>query len=101
MDRFSGETDDERFSDLEEKAAEIRKLLLGSILLAREALKVRLEEDEAAGVVKALEEAEDAFIDASLEDRFDRLSNILGLINKRAQALFELMVYLSKESRKT
>ena len=87
---------DERFMFLEIKATQIRKLLLGSLLLAKDAWKEALfSTPEGLRVLKTVEEAEDDFIDLSVTDPVAKLDNVLGVINRRARAVVVLLDFLS------
>lgn len=88
---------DERLMFLENKAAQIRKLLLGSLLLAKDAWKDELLcTSRGLDVMKAIEEAEEEFIDPSITDPVAKLDDVLGVINKRARALVVLMDYITQ-----
>ncbi len=89
--------DEDRLKDLEDKASEIRKLLFGALQLAKDVWEDELKQKrEGVEIIKALEEAEEAFVDDSLTDRLERLENILDVIHKRAKGIFVLMDYQSK-----
>ncbi len=91
---FADMTNEDRFT---KKAAEIRKTLLGALLLAKDIWKDELEQkEEGIEVIKAIKEAEEIFIDSSLTDRFEKLENILNVIHKRARGIYVLMEYISK-----
>jgi hypothetical protein len=86
---------DERLMFLENKAAQIRKLLLGSLLLAKNAWKDELlRTPQGLDVMKTIEEAEEEFIDPSITDPMAKLDDVLGVINKRARAVVVLMDYI-------
>ncbi len=88
---------DDRFLFLEIKAGQIRKMLLGSLLLAKDAWKDALHgTPEGLLVLKTVEEAAEEFIDPSLSDPVAKLDNVLGVINKRARAVVVLMDYLAR-----
>jgi len=95
-DQFN-ETEDAGFMILENKAAQIRKLLLGAILLAKDAWK-----DELLGtprgldVIEAMEDAEEEFIDSTLTDPMEKLDSALTVINTRARAFVVLIDYLAE-----
>lgn len=94
---FADMTNEDRFI---KKAAEIRKTLLGALLLAKDIWKDELEkEEEGIEVIKAIKEAEEIFIDSSLTDRFEKLENILNVIHKRARGIYVLMEYISKHKK--
>ncbi len=100
MDYFSDMINDDRFIKLENKATKIRKVLLGVLLLAKDIWRDELEQKQGGiEVIKALEEAEEAFIDNSLTDRFERLENILNVIYTRSKGIYKLMEYLSKDKK--
>ena len=93
---FGEITDEDRFIRLEHICAEIRKTLMGALLLAKDAYKDELlKSREGQEIISALEEAEDAFVDTSLTNRFARLENVLDVLQKRSQGLFMLMDYIS------
>ena len=94
FDETSGE---DRLLRLENKATEIRKLLLGALLLAKGVWRDDLEQ-KAAGleVLRAIEEAEEDFVNSSITDRFEKLEDLLDVISKRAKGIFLLMEYISK-----
>ena len=88
---------DDRFMFLEIKAQQIRKMLLGSLLLAKDAWKdALLRTPEGLGVLKAVDEAAEEFIDTSLTDPVEKLDNVLGVINRRARAIVVLLDYLAQ-----
>jgi hypothetical protein len=88
---------DERFMFLEIKAAQIRKLLLGSLLLAKNTWKDELlRTPQGLDVIKTIEEAEEDFIDPSITDPVEKLDDVLGVINKRARAVVVLLDYIAE-----
>ncbi len=91
---------EEHLEILEMKATEIRKLLLGTLLLAKDVWREELNEKKDTEVIEAIEEAEDSFVDNSITDRFKRLENILNVIHKRSRGLFFLMEYAGKMIQK-
>jgi len=94
--------DEDKFDNLEDKLTEIRKLSLGTLLLAKEIWKDKLKQKpEGSEVIKAIEEAEEAFVESSLIDRFERCENILDVINKRVRGLFLLLEDILKDQQKT
>ncbi|MDA8223328.1 MAG: hypothetical protein M0Z35_16875, partial [Desulfitobacterium hafniense] len=79
---------------------EIRKLLLGTLLLAEGIWKDYLEQKPAGiEVLQAIKEAEEDFVNSSLADRFEKLEDILDVIYKRANSIFLLMEYISKNKQ--
>jgi hypothetical protein len=91
---------DDRFMFLEIKAEQIRKMLLGSLLLAKDAWKdALLGTPEGLRVLKILEEAAEEFIDLSLTDPVEKLDDVLGVINKRARALVVVLDYLAEHKK--
>ena len=97
MSPFEDAINEGRFLILEHMATEIRKLLLGSLIFSKVIWKDELaQKPEGVEVLKMIEEAEDAFLDSSLTDRFDKLENLLTLIHKRAKRIFLLMEYVAK-----
>ena len=94
---FEETSSEDRLIRCENKATEIRKLLLGALLLAKGIWKDDLEEKPAGlEVLRAIEEAEEDFMNSSLTDRFEKLENLLDVISKRTKGIFLLMEYISK-----
>ena len=88
---------DDRFMFLEIKAEQIRKMLLGSLLLAKDAWKdVLLRTPEGLRVLKTVDEASEEFIDRSLSDPVAKLDDVLGVINRRARAVVVVLDYLAQ-----
>jgi hypothetical protein len=78
---FEKTPDEERLLRLENKGTEIRKLLMGALLLAKGVWKDDLERKPAGlEMLRAIEEAEEDFVDSSLTDRFEKLENLLDVI---------------------
>ena len=101
MVHFGDTENEDRFGMLGKKATEIRKLLFGVLLLAKEIWKDELEQKwEGIEVLKSMEKTEEAFVDNSLTDGFEKLENILDVIHKRAKGIFELMKYISEDKQK-
>ena len=101
MVHFADMTNEDRLIRLENKATEIRKILFGTLSLAKDRWRDGLEQkQEGIEILKALEGAEKIFIKTSLTDRFEKLENILDVIHKRSEALFVLMEYVSKNAQK-
>lgn len=97
MVHFAEMTDEERFARLELKAEEIRKMLFGTLLLAKDIWKEELfRRREGRDIMDALEKAEESFADKSEPDRFKRLEATLDVISRRAKSIFDLMSYVSK-----
>ena len=95
-DNFNG-TGDYRFMILENKAAQIRKLLLGSLLLAKDAWKDDLlSSPRGLDVMRTMEEAEEELIDSTLTDPVARLDRALSVINRRARAFVMAIDYLAQ-----
>jgi hypothetical protein len=97
---FDDALDEDRLTRCEKKAAEIRKLLLGTLLLAKD-MWGNIAEREAAGieVLRAVEQAEEDFVNSALIDRFEKIEDLLDVILKRAKAIFLLMEYISKNEQ--
>ena len=97
MGDLFNEMDDDRFMILENKATQIRKLLLGSLLLAKDTWKDELlSTPKGLDVMKTMEEAEEEFIDSTLTDPIEKLDSALSVINTRARAFVTLIDYLSQ-----
>ena len=94
-------TNEDQFQKLEGTLTEIRKSSLGTLLLAKEIWRDKLKQkQEGSEVLKAIEEAEEAFVDNSLTDRFERWENVLDVINKRVRGLFLLLEDILKDQQK-
>lgn len=95
---FVEPTDEDKLIRLENKCTEIRKTLMGVLLTAKDLYKRELLENrEGEEVIRIIEEAEEAFIDSSLTNRFSRLGNALDVIDKRTKAIFLLMEHVSRD----
>lgn len=89
----------DRFQFLEIKAEQIRKMLLGSLLLAKDAWKdALLRTPEGFSVLKTIDEASEEFINTSLTDPIEKLDDVLGVINKRARAVVVVLDYLARHT---
>ncbi len=99
MGNYDDTTHNDRFLFLEIKAEQIRKMLLGSLLLAKDAWKdALLRTPEGLRVLKTVDDAAEEFIDASLSDPVEKLDNVLGVINKRARAVVVVLDYLAQHT---
>ncbi len=88
---------DDRFLLLEVKAEQIRKMLLGSLLLVKDAWKdALLRTPEGPRVLGTIEEAAEEFMDLSLTDPVEKLDSALGVINKRARAIVVVLDHLAR-----
>ncbi len=97
MKNYDDTTHDDRFMFLEIKAEQIRKMLLGSLLLAKDTWKdVLLGTPEGLRVLKTIDEAAEEFIDPSLTDPVAKLDDVLGVINRRARAVVVVLDYLAQ-----
>ena len=94
---FEETSGEDRLIRFENKATEIRKLLLGALLLAKGVWKDELEHEPAGlEVLRAIEETEEDFMNSSLTDRFEKLEDLLDVISKRTRGIFLLIEYISK-----
>jgi hypothetical protein len=94
---FDEGVDGDRLIRCEKKVTEIRKLLLGTLLLAKNIWKDDLEQKPAGlEVLRAIEKAEEDFMNGSLTGRFEKIEDLLDVILKRAKGIFLLMEYISK-----
>ena len=97
--QFNG-THDDRFMILENKAAQIRKLMLGSLLLAKDTWKDELlSSPKGLDIMRTMEEAEEDFIDSSFTDPVARLDRALSVINTRARAVVMVIDYLARHKQ--
>ncbi len=97
MRNYRDKMHEDQFMFLEIKAEQIRKMLLGSLLLAKDAWKdALLKTPDGLRVLKTVEEAAEEFTDTSLADPIAKLDNILGVINKRARAVVVVLDYLAQ-----
>jgi hypothetical protein len=88
--------DDDRLARCEEKATEIRKILLGVLLLAKDLWKDAMEHQTAGNdVLRAVEKVEEDFVNLAVTDRLERIEDLLDVILTRAKAIFLLMEYIS------
>ncbi|HET6514232.1 MAG TPA: hypothetical protein VFG09_03670 [Thermodesulfovibrionales bacterium] len=95
-DQFNDMVDD-RFMILENKATQIRRLLFGSLLLAKDTWKDELlSTPRGLDVMRTMEEAEEESIDPTLTDPIEKLDSALSVINTRARAFVTLIDYLSE-----
>jgi hypothetical protein len=95
-DRFD-EMGDPRLMILENKASQIRKLMLGSLLLAKDTWKDELlSTPQGLDVLKTIEEAEEEFYDTSLSNAIEKLDSMLSVVNSRARAFVVLLDYLAQ-----
>ena len=94
---FEDMSEEDRLTRCENKAAEIRKLLFGTLLLAKEIYKDDLGQKPAGlEVLQAIEEAEEDFVNSSLTSRFEKLEDTIDVILRRAKGIFLLVEYTSK-----
>jgi hypothetical protein len=97
MVHFADTSDEERFARIEHKATETRKMLLGALMLTKDAWKDELmRREEGRVIMGTIEKAEEAFAKRSEPDRLKRLDHALDVINKRAKSILDLMAYISK-----
>lgn len=90
-------TGDDRFMILENKAAQIRKLLFGSLLLAKDTwMDDLLSSPEGLDIMRAMEQAEEEFADTTLTDPVERLDRALSVINTRARVFVMLIDYIAQ-----
>ncbi|KPK02792.1 MAG: hypothetical protein AMK71_01090 [Nitrospira bacterium SG8_35_4] len=91
---------DDRFMILENKAEQIRKLLFGALLLAKDGWKEELlGSPEGREVMKTVEQAEEEFMDPRPTDPVSRLDRALSVINTRARAFVRLIDYLARHKQ--
>jgi hypothetical protein len=94
-DHFNGKGDNS-FMILENKATQIRKLLLGSLLLLKDTWKEELSSSpKGLDVMITMEKAEEEFFDAALTDPVERLDRALSVSNTRARAIVMAIDYLA------
>ena len=92
--------DDDRIMILENKAGQIRKLLFGSLLLAKDTWRKELiSSPEGLEVMRTMEKAEEEFIDTRGKDAMKRLDRTLSIINTRARAFVMLVSYLAQHKQ--
>jgi hypothetical protein len=102
MVHFEDISNKDEFIILKNKATEIRKILFGALLLAKDIWKDELEKtQEGLEIIETIEKAEEAFVNSSLTYRFEKLENILNVIHTRANGIFMLLEYISKNKQKT
>jgi hypothetical protein len=97
MVHFADMTDEERIARLANRATEIRKLLFGSLLLAKDTWKDELSRKaEGLRILEAAEKAEEAFSEGVHPDKLKSLEHTFGVISQRSRSIFDLMSYLSE-----
>ncbi len=97
---LAGSDSEESFVILENKAGEIRKKLLGVLLLAKDIWKDELlQQPGGIEIARAIEKAEETFVNGSLTDPIERLEDIINVIHSRVNCIFELLGYISKMRR--
>ncbi len=100
MTDLNNEMYDNRFMVLETKATQIRKLLLGSLLLAKDSWKEELSgTQEGVRVLHLIEAAAEDFIDLSITDPVEKLDNVLTVINRRARAIVVVLDYIAHKKQ--
>ncbi len=101
MMHFEDMTNEDEFIILENKATEIRKIIFGALLLAKDIWKEELDKtEEGFEIIKAIEEAEEAFVNSALTHRYEKLKNTLHVIHTRSKGIFTLLEYISKTKEK-
>ena len=97
MVHFADSNNEDSFARLENKAQEIRKRLLGALLLAKNICKDELvQRPGGIEIIETIEKAEETFVNNSLTDPIERLEDILNVIHSRVNGIFELLEYISK-----
>jgi hypothetical protein len=97
---FEGTSDEERLKRLENKATEMRKLLLGTLLLAKDMWRSDLEQTPAGlEVLREIGEAEEDFVDSSLTERSEKIEDLLDVSLRRAKGIFLLVEYISRNGQ--
>jgi hypothetical protein len=97
MVHFADSDNEDSFVRLENKAGEIRKKLLGVLLLAKNIWKDELvHRPGGIEIIETGEKAEETFVNSSLTDPRERLEDVLNVIHARVNGIFELMEYISK-----
>ena len=99
-DRFNEIGGDDRFMILQNKATQIRKLLLGALLLAKHTWKDELlSTPKGLDVMKTMEEAEEEFVETTILGPAEKLDSVLSVINTRARAFATLIDYLAQRTK--
>ncbi len=94
---FAEMTDDERFARLERKATEIRKMLFGALVIAKDSWRGDLlRTAEGLEIIEETENAEESYTDGMQPDKFKKLERAFDVIDQRAKSLFDLISYISK-----
>jgi hypothetical protein len=97
---FADMTDEERIRRLEHKVAEIRRMLFGALLLAKDLWADELSRRaEGLEIMKAMEKAEESFAEGAGPDRFRKLEHSIEVIDMRAKSIFDLMSFMSENKR--
>lgn len=97
MVHFADSDNEDSFVKMVNKAGEIRKTLLGVLLLAKNIWKDELvQRPEGIEIIETIENAEETFVNSSLTDPNERLEDIINVIRARVNGIFELLEYISK-----
>ncbi|OPY76793.1 MAG: hypothetical protein A4E65_03091 [Syntrophorhabdus sp. PtaU1.Bin153] len=88
---------EEKLERLVDTATEVRRLLLGMLLIGKGMWKETLEQtEEGTAIAAVLKDAEETFVDSSIFSLLEELENTLSVIHKRARAVFVLLDYISR-----
>ncbi|WP_028893399.1 hypothetical protein [Syntrophorhabdus aromaticivorans] len=88
---------EEKLGQLVDTATEVRRLLLGMLLIGKGMWKDTLEQTaEGVEMATVLKDAEETFVDSSIFNPLEELENTLSVIHKRARAVFVLLDYISR-----
>ena len=97
---FEDTFDKGRLIRFENKVTEIRKLLLGTLMLLRDMWEDNLKQKPAGiELLQTIEEIEETFLNSSLIDKFEHFDNLLDVTLKRAKGIFLLVEYKSKNKQ--
>jgi hypothetical protein len=81
----------------ENKIIEIRKLLLGTLMLLRDMWEDDLKQTpDGIELLQTIEKIEEAFLNSSSIDKFEHFDNLLDVTLERAKGIFLLVEYKSK-----
>jgi hypothetical protein len=102
MVHFEDTANEDESIILKNKATEIRKVLFGALLSAKDIWKDELEGTrEGFEIIETIEKAEEAFVNGSRTCRDENLENILNVIHARANGIFILLEYILKIKERT
>jgi len=94
---FEDTSDEGMLIRFENKITEIRKLLLGTLMLLRDMWEDDLKQTpDGIELLQTIEKIEETFLNSSSIDKFEHFDNLLDVTLERAKGIFLLVEYKSK-----